>query len=49
MTKEFVAAEILASIRVEAHDPPIGDEAKSNLDEFSKNPIGLEKMLMKYK
>ena len=49
MTKEFVAAEILAAIRADAHDPPIGDEAKSILDEFSKDPVGLEKMLMKYK
>jgi NAD(P)-dependent dehydrogenase (short-subunit alcohol dehydrogenase family) len=49
MTKEFVADEILAAIREEAHDPPIGDEAKSILDEFSKDPVGLEKMLMKYK
>ncbi len=49
MTKEFVAAEILNAIRVEAHDPPIGEEAKSILDEFSKDPIGLERMLMKYK
>ena len=49
MTKEFVAAEILAAIRAEAHDPPIGDEAKSILDEFYKDPIGLERMLMKYK
>ena len=49
MTKEFAAAEILAAIRAEAHDPPIGDEAKSILDEFYRDPIGLEKMLMKYK
>jgi len=49
MTKEFAAAEILAAIRNEAHDPPIGEEAKSVLDEFSKDPIGLERMLMKYK
>lgn len=49
MTKEFVAAEILAAIRAEAYDPPIGEEAKSIVDEFSKDPIGLEKMLMKYK
>ena len=49
MTKEFVAAEILNAIRVEAYDPPIGEEAKSIVDEFSKDPVGLEKMLMKYK
>jgi NAD(P)-dependent dehydrogenase (short-subunit alcohol dehydrogenase family) len=49
MTKEFAAAEILNAIRDEAHDPPIGDEARSVLDEFSKDPVGLERMLMKYK
>ncbi|HEX2270168.1 MAG TPA: SDR family NAD(P)-dependent oxidoreductase [Pyrinomonadaceae bacterium] len=49
MTKEFAATEILAAIRAEAHDPPIGDEAKRILDEFSKDPLGLEKILMKYK
>ena len=49
MTKEFVAAEILNAIREEVHDPPIGEEAKSVLSEFSKDPIGLERMLMKYK
>ena len=49
MTKEFVAEEILNAIRSEAHDPPIGDEAKSILDEFAKDPVGLEMMLMKYK
>ena len=49
MTKEFVAEEILNAIRQEAHDPPIGDEAKKIVEEFSKDPIGLERMLMKYK
>ncbi len=49
MSKEFVAAEILGAIRAETHDPPIGEEAKSIIDEFSKDPVGLEKMLMKYK
>jgi NAD(P)-dependent dehydrogenase (short-subunit alcohol dehydrogenase family) len=49
MTKEFVAAEILGAIREEAHDPPIGDEAKRILNEFYKDPVGLERMLMKYK
>ena len=48
-TTEYVAAEILAAIREEAHDPPIGDEAKSILKEFAKDPVGLEKMLMKYR
>jgi short-subunit dehydrogenase len=49
MTKEFAAAEILAAIRAEAYDPPIGNEAKRIIDEFAKDPVGLEKMLMKYK
>ena len=49
MTKEFAAGEIVAAIRAEAHDPPIGDEAKSILDEFFKDPVGLEKILMKYR
>ena len=49
MTKEFVAAEILNAIRAEVHDPPIGEEAISILQEFSKDPIGLERMLMKYR
>ena len=49
MTKEFAAAEILNAIREEAHDPPIGDEAKRILSEFSKDPVGLERILMKYK
>lgn len=45
MTKEFVAAEILAAIREERHDPPIGDEAKGVFDRLSKDPLGLEKTL----
>ncbi|HEU4769886.1 MAG TPA: SDR family NAD(P)-dependent oxidoreductase, partial [Pyrinomonadaceae bacterium] len=49
MTKEFVAAEILNAIRAEVHDPPIGEEAISILQEFAKDPLGLERMLMKYK
>jgi NAD(P)-dependent dehydrogenase (short-subunit alcohol dehydrogenase family) len=49
MTKEFAAAEIVAAIVAEAHDPPIGDEAKRIHEEFSKDPIGLETLLMKYK
>jgi len=49
MTKEFVAAEILAAIREERHDPPIGDEAKGVLDGLSKDAIGLEKMLAQFK
>lgn len=49
MTKEYVAAEILAAIREERHDPPIGDEAKSVFDGLLKDPLGVEKTLMNYK
>ena len=45
MTQEFVAGEILAAIREERHDPPIGDEAKGVFDTLAKDAIGLEKML----
>ena len=49
MTKEFVAGEILAAIREERHDPPIGDEAKGVLDGLAKDPTGLENMLSQFK
>ncbi len=49
MTKEYVAAEIIAAIREERHDPPIGDEAKGVLDGLLKDPLGVERMLMNYK
>ena len=49
MTKEFVAGEILAAIREERHDPPIGDEAKGVLDALKTDPLNLEKTLMNYK
>lgn len=49
MTKEFVAAEILAAIREERHDPPIGDEAKGVFENLSKDAIGLEKVLQDYR
>jgi NAD(P)-dependent dehydrogenase (short-subunit alcohol dehydrogenase family) len=49
MTKEFVAAEILAAIREERHDPPIGDEATGILDSLLKDPLAVEKTLMNYK
>jgi short-subunit dehydrogenase len=49
MTKEFVAAEILAAIREERHDPPIGDEAKGVFENLSKDAPGLEKVLQNYK
>ena len=49
MTKEFVAAEILAVIREERHDPPIGDEAKGVFESLSKDALGLEKVLQDYR
>jgi NAD(P)-dependent dehydrogenase (short-subunit alcohol dehydrogenase family) len=49
LTKEFVAAEILAAIRDERHDPPIGDEAQRVLDGLSRDAIGLEKTLAQFK
>ena len=49
MTKEFVAGEILAAIREERHDPPIGDEATGILDSLRKDPLAVEKTLMNYK
>ena len=49
MTKDFVAGEILAAIREERHDPPIGDEAKGVLDGLMRDPQGLEKTLMNYR
>jgi NAD(P)-dependent dehydrogenase (short-subunit alcohol dehydrogenase family) len=49
MTKEFVAAEILAAIREERHDPPIGDEAKGVFESLSKDAVGLERVLQDYR
>ena len=49
MTKEFVASEILTAIREEKHDPPIGDEANGLCEELAKDPMAVEKKLMKYK
>jgi short-subunit dehydrogenase len=49
MTKEFVAEEILAAIREERHDPPIGEEATGILDSLMKDPLSVEKNLMNYK
>jgi len=49
MTKEFVAAEILAAIREEPHDPPIGDEAKGVFEGLSKDALGLERVLQNYR
>lgn len=45
MTKEFVAAEILAVIREERHDPPIGEQAIGVLEGLLRDPIGFEKSL----
>ena len=49
MTKEYVAGEILAAIREERHDPPIGDQANDICAELLKDPQGMERKLMNYK
>jgi NAD(P)-dependent dehydrogenase (short-subunit alcohol dehydrogenase family) len=49
MTKEYVAEEILAAIREERHDPPIGDEAKGVFENLSKDARGLERVLQDYR
>jgi NAD(P)-dependent dehydrogenase (short-subunit alcohol dehydrogenase family) len=49
MGKEFVAGEVLEAIRLEKHDPPIGDEAHQVLESLAKDPAGLEKVLSGYK
>jgi len=49
MTKEFVAGEILAAIREERHDPPIGEQAIGVLEGLSKDPVGLERSLQDYR
>jgi NAD(P)-dependent dehydrogenase (short-subunit alcohol dehydrogenase family) len=49
MTKEYVAAEILAAIREERHDPPIGEEAKGVFDSLNKDPLSFEKVMMNYR
>ncbi len=49
MTKEFVAAEILATIREERYDPPIGDEAKGVFEGVTKDPLALERVLQDYR
>lgn len=49
MTKEYVAGEIIAAIREERHDPPIGDEAKGVMESLMTDPLGLEKTLMNYR
>lgn len=49
MTKEYVAGEILDSIREERHDPAIGDEAKGMFESLSKDALGLERSLQDYR
>ena len=49
MTKEYVAAEILAAIRDERHDPPIGEQAAGVLEGLSKDPVGLERSLQDHR
>ena len=49
LTKEFVAAEILDSIREERHDPPIGDEAKGVFENLAKDAVAFEKVLQDYR
>ena len=49
LTKEFVAAEILETIREERYDPPIGDEAKGVFEGVSKDPLALEKVLQDFR
>ena len=49
MTKDYVAVEILAAIREERHDPPIGDEAKGVIDGLMKDPLGFEKTMANYR
>jgi short-subunit dehydrogenase len=49
MTKEYVAAEVVAAIREERHDPPIGAEAKGMFDNLLKDPLALEASLSNYR
>jgi short-subunit dehydrogenase len=49
LTKEFVAGEILAAIREERHDPPIGDQAKDVCAELLKDPLAMEKRLQDFR
>jgi short-subunit dehydrogenase len=49
MTKEFVAGEIIAAIREERHDPPIGDEAKGVFEALREDPLSLERNLSSVK
>ncbi len=45
MGTEFVAGEILEAVRLEKHDPPIGDEAHRVIDGVAKDALGFEKTL----
>lgn len=49
MTKEYVAAEILAAIREERYDPPIGDQANDICAELLKDPLAMEKRLQDFR
>jgi NAD(P)-dependent dehydrogenase (short-subunit alcohol dehydrogenase family) len=49
MTKEYVAGEILAAIREERHDPPIGDEARGVFESLSNDAVGLERSLQDFR
>ncbi len=49
MTKEYVAAEILAAIREERHDPAIGDQANDICAELLKDPLAVERRLQDYR
>lgn len=49
MGTEFVAGEILEAIRLEKHDPPIGDEAHRVIEGVAKDALGFEKALSQYR
>jgi len=49
MTTKFVAGEILAAIREDKHDPPIGEEAHGILRQLDQDPQGLEQFLRQYR
>ena len=49
MTKEFVAGEILAAIREERHDPPIGEQAAGVLEGLLKDPVAVERSLQDFR
>ena len=49
MGTEFVAGEIMEAIRLEMHDPPIGDEAHRVIEGVAKDAVGFEKALSQYR